>query len=236
MNVIANTTGFRSKVAIDERLSKAEAVYRLLREEIVTATYAPGSLIDKGALCARFDVSRFPVSDALSRLAREGLVVIEPQRGSRVAGLDLKKVRAAGFVRRAIEADACEAVASKAAPGIALRLREMLATQRKIVASGDVEAFRRADRQFHEALVDALGMPYVSEANGLACALLERVQRLAMWRVGGIVGALAQHEAIASAIEARDGAKAASTMREHINTLIAAVDEVATARPELFRA
>lgn len=235
MNVIANTTGFRSRAAIDERLSKAEAVYRLLREEIVTATHAPGSLIDKGALCARFDVSRFPVSDALSRLAREGLVVIEPQRGSRVAGLDLKKLRSAGFVRRAMEADACEAVASRAAPSLALRLHEMLATQRNLVAAGDVEAFYRADRQFHEAIVDALGMPYVSETNGLACALLERVQRLAMWRVGGMAGALAQHEAIVGAIEERDGAKAAAAMREHVNTLIAAIDEVANARPELFR-
>ena len=40
-----------------------------LRRAIVSLEIEPGAVLDKGAICERLGVSRFPVSEALARLA-----------------------------------------------------------------------------------------------------------------------------------------------------------------------
>src|SRR5881392_2226217 len=70
------------------RLGRGGTVQRVqdvVRDAIVRLELPPGIAIDKAALCARLGVSRFPVSEALGRLAAEGFVEVLPQRGTRVA-------------------------------------------------------------------------------------------------------------------------------------------------------
>ena len=83
-----------------------QRVQEVIRDAIVRLDLPPGTAIDKVALCARLGVSRFPVSEALGRLAAEGLVEILPQRGTRVARIDLADCRQAMFIRRALEIEA----------------------------------------------------------------------------------------------------------------------------------
>ena len=85
--------------------SKADQVYDELKESILAGRLEPGESIDKSALCVRLGVSRFPVSAAVSRLAFENLVVIEPQHGSFVARISAADVRERMFIRRALEGE-----------------------------------------------------------------------------------------------------------------------------------
>src|SRR3954470_15773139 len=89
-----------------------QRVQDVVRDAIVRLELPPGTAIDKAALCARLGVSRFPVSEALGRLAAEGFVEVLPQRGTRVARIDLADCRQAMFIRRALEADAARAAAA----------------------------------------------------------------------------------------------------------------------------
>src|SRR5258708_38618590 len=86
------------------RSSKADHVYRDLKESILSGALEPGGAIDKLALCERLGVSRFPVSSAISRLAYERLVTIEPQHGCVVAKIWIADVRERLRGRRALEA------------------------------------------------------------------------------------------------------------------------------------
>jgi hypothetical protein len=79
-------------------------VERALKGALVDLAIPPGAFIDKAAVCGRLGVSRFPVSEALARLAAEGLVEILPQRGTRAARLRLPEVLEAMMIRRALEA------------------------------------------------------------------------------------------------------------------------------------
>ena len=76
----------------------------------------PGEFLDKQAIAARMGVSRFPVGEAMNRLAAEGLVDIIPQSGSRVALIKISDTRENMFLRRALEV---ETVRRLAAHGIA---------------------------------------------------------------------------------------------------------------------
>src|SRR6185436_1789058 len=88
-----------------------QRVQDVIRDAIVRLDLPPGTTIDKAALCAQLGVSRFPVSEALGRLAAEGFVEILPQRGTRVARIDMGDCRQAMFIRRALEAETMRALA-----------------------------------------------------------------------------------------------------------------------------
>src|SRR3954451_19936756 len=91
------------------RLSKADQIYVSLKNAIISGELLPAATIDKSELCTRFGVSRLPVTTAVNRLAYEGLVLIEPQRGSYVAKIQLDDVIQWMSARRALEVEIAEA-------------------------------------------------------------------------------------------------------------------------------
>src|ERR1700693_3912217 len=82
-----------------------QRVQDVIREAIVALAFTPGEFIQKDAICRRLGVSRFPVSEALGRLADEGFVEILPQRGTRVSRIEIASCRQAMFIRRALEGE-----------------------------------------------------------------------------------------------------------------------------------
>src|SRR3954466_3573933 len=59
-----------------------------LRRQILSGALAPGTKLRAEHLAETLGVSPPPLREAFQRLAGEGLVVIEPQRGARVAPID----------------------------------------------------------------------------------------------------------------------------------------------------
>src|SRR5947207_9550304 len=104
---------FLPSLARQGRGGIVQRVQEVIRDAIVRLELPPGTAIDKSALCARLGVSRFPVSEALGRLAAEGFVEVLPQRGTRVARIDLTDCQQAMFIRRALECDAMRELVSR---------------------------------------------------------------------------------------------------------------------------
>ena len=73
----------------DKRGGAVQNIQDVIRDAIVRLDFAPGAFIDKKALCEQLGTSRFPVSEALGRLADEGFVEVLPQHGTRVTRIDL---------------------------------------------------------------------------------------------------------------------------------------------------
>lgn len=78
MKMEASPYHFLTAPATPTRGNVTVYVTDALRQAIVTLDLRPGEIIDKGAICERLGVSRFPVSEALARLQTEGLVDISP--------------------------------------------------------------------------------------------------------------------------------------------------------------
>lgn len=68
-------------------------VYESLRGRILTLQLAPGVHLDEATLVEAYGVSRTPVREALIRLGSSGLVVLLPNRGAKVAPIDLGNLR-----------------------------------------------------------------------------------------------------------------------------------------------
>src|SRR3954465_13024086 len=92
---------FLRALARESRGGTTQRVQDVIREAIVSLAFRPGDFIQKDAICTRLGVSRFPVSEALGRLADEGFVEVLPQRGTRVTLINLATCRQAIFLRRA---------------------------------------------------------------------------------------------------------------------------------------
>src|SRR5262245_33906799 len=177
MNVEAKSYAFLKKPGI-LRGGATASVYEALRRAIASLKLPPGAAIDKAAVAQEFGVSRFPVSEALARLKTEGLVEIEPQRGSRVALIRLADAKENMFLRRALEADAVRALASQIGEDTLSALKRNIRYQKAAIAARDLEGFHELDLEFHEIMLDALNFPRVKAAVETARMALERVRRL----------------------------------------------------------
>jgi DNA-binding GntR family transcriptional regulator len=70
----------------------AQRVYAALRHAIITLEIDPGEPLEEERLCREYRVSRTPLREALIRLASDGLIELEPNKGARVAALQLVDV------------------------------------------------------------------------------------------------------------------------------------------------
>jgi GntR family transcriptional regulator, rspAB operon transcriptional repressor len=208
-------------------------VHAALREAIVQLDLRPGEFLDKQAIAGRMGVSRFPVGEAMNRLAAEGLVDIMPQSGSRVALIKISDARENMFLRRALEVETVRSLAPGAPPGLVEQLRSNLRYQQAAIDAQDLKGFHGFDLAFHAGLQDHLGFERVRTAAETARLGLDRIRRLLNTR-RRLELTLAEHQAILSAIEAGDGEGAARAMHAHLDAVLAELESFARDRPELF--
>ena len=68
--------------------SRKEYALRVLRENIINWELKPGSFVSEQKLAEELSLSRLPVREALTELAKSGIVEIYPQRGSKIAPIN----------------------------------------------------------------------------------------------------------------------------------------------------
>ncbi len=217
-------------------LSKAASVYEYLRAAIVELQLAPGSRIDKAAICTSLEVSRQPLAEAIARLAEERLVEVEPQKGTFVARIRMADVAEANFLRRSLEIATVQTIAPRIGDRTLQRLDRILGYQEAAARAEDAEEFYSLDVRFHLALFDVLAMRRVAEVVETSRAQLERARRLLLPKPGRRLSTVGEHRAIHAALMARDPTGAAEAMAAHLDVVMAELKDFSALRPELFEA
>jgi DNA-binding GntR family transcriptional regulator len=80
-----------------------QLVARRLREAIADGQLKPGTPMPQEPIAREFGISRIPVREALRQLESEGLVVIRPNSGARVAVLDFEECLEIYKIRERLE-------------------------------------------------------------------------------------------------------------------------------------
>ena len=73
-----------------------------MKDAILSLAYQPGQIMRKGEICEQLDISRSPVSEAVTRLAAEGLVDVIPQAGTFVTRFSMAEIREGAFLARSV--------------------------------------------------------------------------------------------------------------------------------------
>lgn len=205
----------------------AESVYRRLRHELVAGRLEPGRRLREQELAAALAVSRTPVREAVRRLAQEGLLELEANRGVRVPELHPDEALAIYEVRERLERMAARLAARHAGDEGREALRARLTTM-ETLTDDDPAAHVLADDAFHGAIARLSGNPVLAE---LIERLADRVVRVKVLTRDLNVSdmARAQHRQIAEAILAGDEHRAELAMSRHIRGNLAIVMERLTA-------
>jgi DNA-binding GntR family transcriptional regulator len=222
---------FLPTLARQGRGGTVQLVQDVIRDAIVRLEMPPGMAIDKAALCARLGVSRFPVSEALGRLAAEGFVEVLPQRGTRVARIDMADCRQAMFIRRALETEAMRTIAPRADATLLATLDRNLREQEAVLANENSVRFHQLDLELHAVLMDFLGFDRVKSAVETARSSLDRA-RLFMCTPERKASTYREHEAIIVAVKRHDADAAVRAMEEHLNAVMSELIDFAGRHPD----
>jgi DNA-binding GntR family transcriptional regulator len=171
----------------------SNVVFNDLRARILSLELQPGIHLDEGTLVETYGVSRTPVREALIRLGSGGLVVLLPNRGARVAPIEL------ATLNEFFEAlDLCQRAVTHWA---ALRRQkadiEAIAAARlafeTAAAAGSVEQMNDTNVHFHIAIGRAAGNGYIASTYERLLEEGLRVSRISLSYEGTEAAPLANH-------------------------------------------
>jgi DNA-binding GntR family transcriptional regulator len=216
--------------------SAAQRIENELRRLIIALELPPGSRLSEQDIAERHGVSRQPVREALIGLARTRLVEIQPQRGTTVVKISVRKMMEARFVREAIETAVVRRACASFDQQSRERINDLLEMQEQAARRDDHDAFQRYDELFHIALAEGAGCPLAWEAVQDIKAHMDRVCQLTLPNPEAMLPLIDQHRAIVAAIDARDEDAAAEAMRHHLTEILRTLPRVEAEYPDLFSA
>jgi DNA-binding GntR family transcriptional regulator len=192
-----------------------DVIYDEVRRDIARGIYPPGPLNIR-QLAERFDVSTMPVREALRRLEGEGLVAFEGGRRIRVNALTRDDLRELLSIRIALETLALTA----AIPTLRTdkeRVRQLKGLIEKMDGEQeDPGAWRTTNREWHELMYEAAGMPRLVTMIAQLWTAVEPYMRLYLTSMASLQISQKQHRAILTAATKGDVAKAENVLREHL--------------------
>lgn len=203
----------------EARQSSGARVYGLLREQILSLELAPNAELDEVQLSRELGVSRTPIHEALIRLASDDLVVLAPNRGARVAPLDLDQVPQLVETLELYERATTRWAAQRREPHHLAAMKARNDEFAAACASGDSRAVVDTNWAFHDAINRASGNRFLAAD---CSKLLRGVMRVSLLSFRQRDAALASYEELAAehwemidAIAAGDADRAEALIFRH---------------------
>lgn len=193
-----------------------EKAYREIKALVLGNKLRGGEYVLEEDLARAVGMSRTPLRAALVQLQNEDLITIIPRRGIRVVPITVADIREIYSILECLEADAARALARRKDRAPLVReLTDLVATMRKSLAAGDLNAWDRANNQFHTQLLASSGNRRLSK---LCANLLDQSQRVRSFTLHlrkPPFGATDAQAAMLRAIKAGDADKAAAIQIGH---------------------
>jgi DNA-binding GntR family transcriptional regulator len=219
-------------------LSRADEVYRQLKQDIADFQLVPGDRFTENELCDRLGVSRTPVRQALVRLQQEGYVEVLFRSGWRVLPFDFAQFEQLYDLRMVLETTAVQRLCADAG-GIDRALLDGLNAIWLVPAaarSGDQVQVAQWDEEFHIRLVAAAGNAEMARVHRDVTDRIRIIRRLDFTKPARIETTYEEHAKILRAIQRKRGDQAAMLLRAHIETSQAEVRKITLHQVHLARA
>ncbi len=194
----------------------ADAIADALENDIVAGEIAPGSRLDETVLSARFGVSRTPIREALQRLAASGFAEQRPRRGTFVRKVSLREMVEMFEVMAELEALSARLAARRLSTQQAEELDAALESCADAAATGDTDAYYRANEVFHQLIYQASGNRFLAAQARALQSRLQPYRRLQLRAGGRMHQSLAEHRAMVAAIKSGDSAAVDAEVKAHI--------------------
>ncbi|MBD9597547.1 GntR family transcriptional regulator [Ensifer sp. ENS09] len=187
-----------------------------LRDMIIEGDLSPGTRLHEGQLGEQLGVSRTPLREAIKYLASEGLVELVPSRGAVVKRFSAKDVQDMLTVLQTLEELAgklaCEAASDAGIAEVRALHDEMVARYK----AGDRLQYYKLNQQIHSAIAQLAANAALADMHAILQTRLKRIRFIGHEGPEKWAAAVAEHEEMIVALEARDKAKLSEVLGRHL--------------------
>ncbi|PXX71515.1 DNA-binding GntR family transcriptional regulator [Nocardia tenerifensis] len=203
---------------------KAIAVDRL-RQVIRRGAVVPGQRLVEAELVEQFGVTRGSVRAAIDELITEGLIERIHNRGARVRTVSRQQAVEILECRKVLEGLIAAKAAERAEPADIERLRDYAQRLTASVRDGEPLEYSSLNHELHGALAEIAGQATAADLIDRLNAQIVRHQFQLSLRAGRPQVSLGEHLAVVDAVIAGDAAAAERAMRDHLDSVIAALGD-----------
>ena len=190
-----------------------EQIEEYLRKDILSGVLEAGQPLREQELSQRFGVSRGPVREVLSKLAQQGLVIAEPNKGVRVAHQPSTSVRPLLVeLRKTIELYVLDSIFERITDSNIDAWRRNLDAIEQACKQQDTASLVHSDLHFHKSIVQSHDdKDLFTLWHPIALRMLIHYERL-----GDLMESHLEHKAILDAICANNKAAALEALARNI--------------------
>jgi DNA-binding GntR family transcriptional regulator len=202
-------------------MSAGDSGYQRIRSDIIFGVLTPSGRLKLDSMKEDYGVSVSTLREILNRLASEGFVVAEGQRGFEVAPVSIQNLRELAQLRILLEhhamTESFRAGDMEWEGRVVSAHHKLAATERVILAEGDdPELRKRYDSEFHQALISNCGSRELMQTHA---AVFDKYFRYALQYRGSAT--VEQHRALLECALERDAEKARKILVDHIEGCVA---------------
>lgn len=207
------------KIQVTDDTPLRDLVFITLRKAILMGNLRPGDRLLEEHLADRMGVSRTPIREAIRKLELEGLVIMIPRCGARVASIDAGKVKDVLEVRGALDELAIRLACDHISEEQLQRLNEAKLRFETTTTGSSIASIARivdADIKFHDIIIEASGNEKLVQ---MMTNLSESIYRYRYECVKDSViydELIREHSEMYESIVSRDKERAAGAARLHI--------------------
>lgn len=200
------------------KLSAETQTLENLRNYLLSGAVKPGARLTEMSLAEQLGVARATLRASLNRLVTEGIVVLTPYTGWRVAALTEGDAWELWTLRASLEGLAAKLAAESMSPDRRTRIGQAMASLVVACGDGDVRSASDADFALHRTIVESIGHSRLERQY----LQVEQQIRLYIMTSNALVGDLgqivSQHEPLVEALLRADPELAAREAWIHNET------------------
>lgn len=205
-----------------QREKLSNLAYQAIKEMVANHRFQPGARLNVEKLSKELGVSRTPVWEAVSRLEQEGLLRNIPNRGVFMAELTPQDALNLYQVRKALEGLAARLAAQRIDDRALAGMAKNLEKQKGVVEKADLLSYSRLDFEFHAAVYEACGNPYLQETLE---AIKNKMRPLTTHLQPILPNLFNDHSLLLQALMARDPDRAENAFKAHNQLMIDHIEE-----------
>ena len=198
------------------RRSLHDEVASRVRDMIIEGALAPGDRIYEEPLGKTLGVSRTPLREALKTLASEGLIELVAARGAVVRAFTPKHVRDMLDVLAVLESFAARLACKEATGAQIAELRALHDRMAAFYKTRNRLEYFKLNQDFHSGVLRLSGNEALQASHLAIQARLKRIRYIGNSEPHKWKDAMAEHDRMIRALEARDARKLAAVLVEHM--------------------
>jgi DNA-binding GntR family transcriptional regulator len=187
-----------------------------LRKLIVESVFAPGAKLNERELCETMGISRTPLREALKVLAVDGLIELSPNRGASVYKMSREEIWETFEFVGGLEAMAGELACERITPEEVTAIKALHHAMLECKAQNDLPGYYSNNQAIHNRITEAARNSVLLET------YLSMNRRLQALRLRSNVvptkwdQAVDEHWQMIDALDARDGKRLGSILKQHL--------------------